>query len=76
MTGTRFHSLPRDVLLVNFAGKRVIDIGPASGFLSFHMERAGAQVVCIATSAWTMGAASMLSMRRPAPDSPIPSTTR
>jgi SAM-dependent methyltransferase len=32
---------------VDFAGKRVIDIGPASGFLSFHMERRGAQVVCI-----------------------------
>ena len=32
---------------MDFAGKRVIDIGPASGFLSFHMERRGAQVVCI-----------------------------
>jgi O-methyltransferase len=32
---------------VDFSGKRVIEIGPASGFLSFHMERRGAQVVCI-----------------------------
>jgi hypothetical protein len=24
---------------VDFAGKRVIEIGPASGFLSMHMER-------------------------------------
>ncbi len=32
---------------VNFFGKRVIEIGPASGFLSFHMERQGAEVTCI-----------------------------
>jgi SAM-dependent methyltransferase len=32
---------------VNFFGKRVIEIGPASGFLSFHMEKRGAQVACI-----------------------------
>jgi O-methyltransferase len=32
---------------VDFRGKRVLEIGPASGFLSFHMERAGAEVVCI-----------------------------
>jgi len=29
----------------NFAGKRVIDVGAASGSLSFHVERQGAQVV-------------------------------
>jgi SAM-dependent methyltransferase len=28
-------------------GKRVIEIGPATGFLSFHMERRGARVVCV-----------------------------
>jgi len=28
-------------------GKRVIEIGPATGFLSFHMEKSGAQVVCV-----------------------------
>lgn len=32
---------------VDFAGKRVIEIGPASGFLSFHMERKGARVVAV-----------------------------
>jgi len=31
----------------NFAGKRVLEIGPASGFLTAHMERAGAEVVCV-----------------------------
>jgi O-methyltransferase len=31
----------------DFHLKRVIEIGPASGFLSFHMEGAGAQVTCI-----------------------------
>jgi hypothetical protein len=30
---------------VNFHGKRVLDIGSASGFLCFHMERQGAEVV-------------------------------
>lgn len=30
---------------VNFAGKRVLDIGAASGFISFWMERQGAEVV-------------------------------
>jgi SAM-dependent methyltransferase len=28
-----------------FAGKRVLDVGTASGFLTFHMERQGAEVV-------------------------------
>ena len=32
---------------VDVDGKRVIEIGPATGFLSFHMERGGAQVVCV-----------------------------
>jgi 2-polyprenyl-3-methyl-5-hydroxy-6-metoxy-1,4-benzoquinol methylase len=30
---------------MSFRGKRVLDIGAASGFLSFHMERQGAEVV-------------------------------
>ena len=29
----------------DFAGKRVLDVGAASGILSFHMERQGAEVV-------------------------------
>ena len=29
-----------------FSGKRVLEIGPASGFLTFEMERRGADVVC------------------------------
>jgi len=28
-----------------FAGTRVLEVGPASGYLTFHMERAGAEVV-------------------------------
>jgi hypothetical protein len=32
---------------VNFAGQSVLEIGPASGFLSFQMERAGAQVTAL-----------------------------
>lgn len=32
---------------VNFAGKRVLEIGPASGYLTFYMERHGAEVVCV-----------------------------
>ena len=31
----------------DFAGKRVLEIGPASGFLTFEMERRGAQVVAV-----------------------------
>jgi SAM-dependent methyltransferase len=30
---------------VNFAGKRVLDVGTASGFLTFEMEKRGAEVV-------------------------------
>src|SRR5580704_2622550 len=30
-----------------FAGKRVLEIGPASGFLTFEMEKRGAEVVAI-----------------------------
>lgn len=32
---------------VNFSGRSVLEIGPASGFLSFCMERAGAQVTAL-----------------------------
>ncbi len=32
---------------VDFAGQSVLEIGPASGFLSFYMERAGATVTCL-----------------------------
>jgi SAM-dependent methyltransferase len=32
---------------VDLFGKSVLEIGPASGFLSFHMERTGAEVTCI-----------------------------
>lgn len=31
---------------VDFCGKRVIELGPANGFLTFHMEKLGAEVVC------------------------------
>jgi hypothetical protein len=30
---------------VDFAGKRVLELGPATGYLTFHMERMGAEVV-------------------------------
>jgi 2-polyprenyl-3-methyl-5-hydroxy-6-metoxy-1,4-benzoquinol methylase len=30
---------------VSFRGKRILDVGAASGFLSFHMEREGGEVV-------------------------------
>ena len=30
---------------VDVAGKRVLELGPATGYLSFHMERQGAEVV-------------------------------
>jgi glycosyltransferase involved in cell wall biosynthesis len=32
---------------VDFNGRSVLEIGPASGHLSFHMEAAGAQVTCL-----------------------------
>jgi SAM-dependent methyltransferase len=32
---------------VSLAGKRVMEIGPASGFLTFEMEKRGAQVVAV-----------------------------
>ena len=32
---------------VSFSGKTVLEVGPASGFLSFHMESQGAKVTCI-----------------------------
>jgi glycosyltransferase involved in cell wall biosynthesis len=32
---------------VDFAGRSVLEIGPASGYLSFHMEAAGAEVTCL-----------------------------
>jgi len=35
---------------VEFAGKSVLEIGPASGFLSYHMERSGALVTAIEPS--------------------------
>jgi SAM-dependent methyltransferase len=35
---------------VDFRGKRVLEIGPASGFLTFHMERQGAEVVAVDVS--------------------------
>lgn len=32
---------------VDFRNKRVLEVGPASGFFSFYMERQGAEVVCL-----------------------------
>ena len=32
---------------VDLRGKRVLEIGPASGYLTFEMERRGADVVCV-----------------------------
>ena len=32
---------------IELAGKRVLEIGPASGFLTFHMESCGAKVVSV-----------------------------
>lgn len=32
---------------IDFAGKRVLEIGPASGFLAIEMERRGADVVAV-----------------------------
>jgi SAM-dependent methyltransferase len=36
---------------VTFAGKRVLEIGPASGFLTFDMEKRGAEVVSVEVTA-------------------------
>jgi len=35
---------------VDLAGKRVLEVGPASGYLTFHMERGGADVVAVEVS--------------------------
>ena len=32
---------------ISFEGKRVLEIGPASGFLTFEMEKRGAQIACV-----------------------------
>lgn len=32
---------------ISFQGKSVLEVGPASGFLSFHMEKQGAQVTSV-----------------------------
>ena len=32
---------------VNFQGRSVLEVGPASGFLTFHMEAQGAEVTCL-----------------------------
>ncbi len=32
---------------VSFANQRVLEIGPASGLLTFEMEKRGAAVVCV-----------------------------
>src|SRR5919204_5033242 len=37
---------------VDFAGKRVLEIGPASGFLTFAMEHRGAEVVGVEMGDW------------------------
>lgn len=36
---------------VNFQGKKVLEIGPASGGLTFFMEKSGAEVVSLEASA-------------------------
>jgi hypothetical protein len=36
---------------VAFAGQRVLEIGPASGFLTFEMEKRGAAVVSVEVTA-------------------------
>jgi SAM-dependent methyltransferase len=36
---------------VSFAGQRVLEIGPASGFLTFEMEKRGAEVVSVEVTA-------------------------
>jgi O-methyltransferase len=32
---------------IELKGRRVLEVGPANGFLSFHMERSGAEVVAV-----------------------------
>jgi SAM-dependent methyltransferase len=39
------HGIARYLGGVSFQGKRILDVGAASGFLSFHMERQGGEVV-------------------------------
>jgi hypothetical protein len=36
---------------VSFAGQRVLEIGPASGFLTFEMEKRGAEVISVEVTA-------------------------
>ena len=36
---------------INFAGQHVLEIGPASGFLTFEMEKRGAEVVSVEVTA-------------------------
>ena len=36
---------------VSFAGQRILEIGPASGFLTFEMEKRGAEVVSVELTA-------------------------
>jgi SAM-dependent methyltransferase len=36
---------------VSFAGQRVLEIGPASGFLTFEMEKRGAEIVSVEVTA-------------------------
>src|SRR5437016_11765758 len=36
---------------LDFAGQRVLEIGPASGFLTFEMEKRGANVVSVEVTA-------------------------
>lgn len=36
---------------VDFAGQRILEIGPASGFLTFEMEKRGAEVVSVEVTA-------------------------
>jgi len=36
---------------ISFAGQRVLEIGPASGFLTFEMEKRGAEVVSVEVTA-------------------------
>jgi SAM-dependent methyltransferase len=44
------HSTDEYLGRVTLRGKRVLEIGPASGFLTFYMERMGAEVVAVDVS--------------------------